>query len=161
MGDVVLRRGHEIRGLVLDRRSGERIAGAAVRIEQTATLLSEWVVQEDTELRTDARGRFRMRGLWAEQVELYAAARDHVNTEQELRFTGEGDLRVVRFELERGGDTISGVVTDGRERPVPGARVCGKGVNGLRQSAFTRADALGEFALSGLQDGLLRMGRGV
>jgi RNA polymerase sigma-70 factor (ECF subfamily) len=133
LGDIVLRAGGDLRGLVVDE-AGRPLEGASVRVRGEAIVTTTGSSRTMTstgvgavEARTDEQGRFELRGLLAGDVRVKADA------EGEL-YSGESGLVEIRAgELTSGlvivaprtpdARLIEGVVVDPDGVPVPHCRV--------------------------------------
>jgi len=153
---VTLSRGASIEGTVRDTRSGTLVADAA--IEARGEMRSPGGKPGDPDsgaVRTmsDGKGRFRLAGLAPGLYTLTASARGFGRAEKHSVATG----RLVEMILLPGG-TISGMVTDPRNKPVEGATV--RAVStlpaGRNSTPIARTDPQGVFALHGVAPGPYR-----
>lgn len=143
--DLALDDGIEVRGTVVDARSGAPIAGARIG--------EGWTFRRS--VRTDAAGHYRFPGIGETGVlELHVTA-DGYGKDQRARFPPVVDgIVTVDFALQPG-RTVRGRVIGPDGRPVPNAYVCAvgneMGSSGQRHDwRSAHSDAFGRFELHDL-----------
>jgi len=111
----------------------------------------------------DGGGRFALGGVAAGSVWVTVVADGYRSRDDAHAALIEGEPRIVDVRLDPGGASVNGRVTDeGTGRPIAGAEVTVVGpaaasTSGLRVARHGRADASGQFAVAGLDDGTCRV----
>jgi len=107
-------------------------------------------------IRTDERGRFRADRIPPGAYALVGSAPGHATRRVTLWVLG-GHNRSGTLELARSA-LLSGVVVDGKGKPVPGARVeARERLDDVGVPASARSDSAGRFTLHGLASGVHRL----
>jgi protocatechuate 3,4-dioxygenase beta subunit len=153
---VTLSRGVSIEGTVRDSAGGMLVADAT--IEARSEMRSPGATPDDPDLgvvrtTSDAKGRFRLAGLAPGLYSLSAFARGFGRAERRNLATG----RPVELSLVPGG-TVSGAVTDPKNKPVEGATVRAFSTvpSGRSSLLMARTDAQGAYAFHGVTPGSYR-----
>ncbi|HYH08403.1 MAG TPA: carboxypeptidase regulatory-like domain-containing protein [Thermoanaerobaculia bacterium] len=127
----------EINGTVLDARSGEPIANAALRLKVTGDDGTSLTVGA----KSDAEGRFRIAPVAYGQHLLKAAAANHPPVDVAYSFREPEERRSLTLRLDPAA-TVRVTVTDPRGTPIPGARAMHFQSFG-RRLGIARTDATG------------------
>jgi len=137
--EIALKPGHRLRGRVVHARDGTPLAGAWVRIEGP----------QGRSIRTDAEGRFAVRGLPPGTYEIEVSAhRFPEKTVTGLVLPQEEEITIL---LEPGA-TISGLVLDAEGKPAA-LRYVVLADTDERWMGETATDRKGEFTFTGLPTG--------
>lgn len=145
--DVHLARGGEIRGSVLDSRTGEPIIGARIGLEGSCNGLSE---PGFTEVRVQAGpdGRFRIEHVGTGAHVLWIAAQGRAAAYVEEVCVTDGKMLELPPQPLGPGATITGVVLGHEGTPLSGASVhLGPADQRFYGHRSTRADAEGAFRI--------------
>ena len=137
--ELVLDRGIEIEGVVVERGTGAPIEGAIVRVRDG---LDEAVTGPD--------GGFVLGGIPAGSVVLHAEHPDHAPADVSLAVSGDQPPGPVTIELGRGGRVV-GTVTRWDGTPLPGQVIEVRGEAGLLGSARTAED--GSYVVDRIPEG--------
>lgn len=169
LGDVVLRRGRSVRGVVVDDETEEPVAGATVAVGPPGhrATRSGSPTPGGVAAATDAEGRFELRGLADGEWRLVASHPGHARTvEHELRVSlddaWDDQADEVRFRLKRSGELLVRLV-DRAGEPVPGVLLQARSASGRWLGPVFPTDADGSAVLSGVPPGrveVFRAGRG-
>jgi protocatechuate 3,4-dioxygenase beta subunit len=147
-----------VRGQVTDKASGAPLAGAMVAVSNTSAEAGMRTMAEAGAVAphavSDASGHFEISGVYPGEIVVGAAAVGHLPGSATSTVAPHGEARVA-IALERGGQTLSGTVTDVGGGPIGGAIVSagilGQGL-GTHARAMTISDQAGHYAVQ-LGDG--------
>ncbi len=152
---VALRRPFEVRGVVVDRTTGEPIASALVERFTAREPIRFWSNDRAlNQTRTNARGEFVFRDVADEPLSLFIEAVGHAATSVGPFAPGSGS-RATRIELVAGA-SIVGVIADENGKPIASATVLlsAQNVAGQESRAWRdQSDSDGHFTFHDLSPG--------
>jgi protocatechuate 3,4-dioxygenase beta subunit len=160
---ITMKSGASLSGVVVDT-DGKPVAAAAVRVAGKGA--DVWWRQQARQTTTDAEGKFTLRGLGRNQMQVRAESDAVASKVTSVDLTDKADVRDVKLVLDVSG-RISGVVVDDKGAPVPEIQVnalpdflSGDGnTEGMALTGMTSAttDGSGAFTVNGLVDGAYKV----
>lgn len=141
-------------GGIVRTPEGTALAGATVRAQKSGTNAIEALVGKDSapSARTDAEGRFHLKGLSPGSIDLTAEADGYARSAPvTVDLEPAGETRDIELELTFGG-TISGLVYAANGDPASG-RIVSLTSLATYESDSTISDARGEFTAQQLEPG--------
>ncbi len=146
--EVKLRRGSTIRGLVVERESGEPIDGAGIAIESLAK--NDWL---DVGSRTDERGRFEVEGLEGGAFRLLARRDGFVpSTVGPIEVPKAGLVEGISISLSRGGAVEGSTLRSGGVT-FEGGNVLARSLQESSEQKDAPIGPQGRFRIEGLAPG--------